>query len=194
MMKIENKSKPKPKPSLKPTPMEVGKARSDKPQPKKGKSANGPSAPAEKPEKMHKMGVITISNVPKDMSDMRLYKIMQMHSLIGRVYVQPKELSSFKTNNNQRKGWVEFISKSGAKKIARELNNKPITRNISSPFYGLLWNMKFLPRFKWFHLHDRMEYEFDFMYKRRRAQARKRAALNNPDESEPIKKQAKKAK
>ncbi|XP_032581281.1 pre-rRNA-processing protein esf2-like [Drosophila sechellia] len=177
MMKIENKSKPKP--SLKPTPMEVGKAeKPDKPQPKKGKSANGPSSPAEKPEKMHKMGVITISNVPKDMTVLRLYEIMGMHSLIGRVYVQPKELLSFKTNNNYRKGWVEFISKSGAKKIARELNNKPISRKTSSPFYGLLWNMKFLPRFKWHHLHDRMEYEYGFVYKRRRV----------------IKKQAKKAK
>ncbi|XP_033171273.1 pre-rRNA-processing protein esf2-like [Drosophila mauritiana] len=186
MKKIENKSKPKT--SLKPTPMEVGKARSDKPKPKKGE------APAEKPVKKHKVGVITISNVPKDMTDLRLYEIMRMHSAIGCVYVQPKELSSFKTNNNQRKGWVEFISKSGAKKIARELNNKPITGNKSSPFYGLLWNMKFLPRFKWDHLRDRVKYEVGLTYKRLHAHARKQTALNNPHKSEFIKKQAKKAK
>nr|NP_727307.1 uncharacterized protein Dmel_CG32706 [Drosophila melanogaster]AAN09240.1 uncharacterized protein Dmel_CG32706 [Drosophila melanogaster] len=193
----------------------LGEVRSGKPQTKEGESANGvanPSnddkkelanfkatfnswAPEKKREKMHKVGVILISNIPKDMDGDCLKEIMNLHSVVGRVYVQPETLSSFKTKKNMRKGWVEFISKSGAKKIALELNNKPITDGKSSRFRGLLWKMKFLPRFKWYYLTDRMDYELAVCKVRVWSQARKRATfLYDPDQMEYFKKQVKKMK
>lgn len=56
-------------------------------------------------------------------------------------------------------GWVEFESKRAAKRVALMLNNTPIATRKSSKFYDILWTMKYLPRFKWVHLSERLTYE-----------------------------------
>lgn len=56
-------------------------------------------------------------------------------------------------------GWVEFESKRAAKRVALTLNNAPIATRKSSKFYDILWTMKYLPRFKWVHLSERLTYE-----------------------------------
>jgi len=54
---------------------------------------------------------------------------------------------------------VEFKSKRVAKQIVPLLNNKQISGRKTSQFYDSLWSMKYLPRFKWVHLTERMNYE-----------------------------------
>ncbi|XP_076228580.1 activator of basal transcription 1 isoform X2 [Nomia melanderi] len=56
-------------------------------------------------------------------------------------------------------GWVEFESKKVAKYVASILNNKQISTRKKSKFYDVIWNIKYLPRFKWIHLSERLAYE-----------------------------------
>ncbi|KMZ08886.1 pre-rRNA-processing protein esf2 [Drosophila simulans] len=225
MKKIKNKSKPKSKPiSMEVEETELEEARSDEPQPEEGESANGEANPSDDddemelanfkatssssaPVKKRKMGIIYISNIPKHMNVTRLREILGEYGTIGRVYLQPEKLSSAKAKKNKRKrynihfteGWVEFKSKRVAKQIVPLLNNKQISGRKTSQFYDSLWSMKYLPRFKWVHLTERMNYE-QAVHKQRLhtevSQARKETTFfqNNLDKSEFIKKQAKKAK
>lgn len=90
-------------------------------------------------------------------------------------------------------GWVEFESKRAAKQVAVKLNNSPIASRKSSKFYDILWSMKYLPRFKWVHLSERLTYE-RAVYRQKLqteiSQARKEAAFfqDNLDKSERNKK------
>ncbi|KAH8409258.1 hypothetical protein KR009_011388 [Drosophila setifemur] len=159
------------------------------------------------PTKKRKKGIIYISNIPKHMNVIRLREILGEFGKIGRVYLQPEKLSSEKAKKNKRKrynihfteGWVEFESKRVAKQIVPMLNNKQISSRKKSQFYDSLWSMKYLPRFKWVHLTERMNYE-QAVHKQRLhtevSQARKETTFfqNNLDKSELLKKQAKKAK
>lgn len=94
-------------------------------------------------------------------------------------------------------GWVEFESKRAAKQIAVKLNNSPIATRKSSKFYDILWSIKYLPRFKWVHLSERLTYEkavHRHKLQTEIAQARKEAAFfeDNLDKSERNKKLKKK--
>lgn len=96
-------------------------------------------------------------------------------------------------------GWVEFESKRAAKQIAGHLNNHPIATRKSSPFYDISWSIKYLPRFKWIHLSERLTYEKAVHRQKLQSeisQARKEAAFfqENLDKSEKVKKMKKKQK
>jgi ESF2/ABP1 family protein len=96
-------------------------------------------------------------------------------------------------------GWVEFDSKRVAKNVAEFLNNTPISTKKGSKFYDVLWNIKYLSRFKWTHLSERLTYEKAVQRQKMQvevAQARKEASFfqNNLDKSEKDKKMAKKLK
>lgn len=94
-------------------------------------------------------------------------------------------------------GWIEFESKRAAKSIAATLNNTPIATRKSSKFYDILWSMKYLPRFKWIHLTERLTYEQE-VYKHKLqaeiSQAKREASFfqDNLDKSEHLKKKNKK--
>ncbi|XP_017094823.3 uncharacterized protein [Drosophila bipectinata] len=156
--------------------------------------------------KKRKKGIIYISNIPKHMNVTRLKEILSEFGTIGRVYLQPEKVSSEKAKKKRKRynihfteGWVEFESKRVAKQIVPLLNNKQISTRKKSQFYDSLWSMKYLPRFKWVHLTERMNYE-QAVHKQRLqtevSQARKETTFfqNNLDKSEFLKKQAKKAK
>ncbi|XP_023169262.2 pre-rRNA-processing protein esf2-like [Drosophila hydei] len=158
--------------------------------------------------KKRKKGIIYVSNIPKHMNVTRLREILGEFGKIGRVYLQPeKKPGGDKAKKNKRKkynihfteGWVEFESKRVAKQIVPLLNNKQISSRKKSQFFDSLWSMKYLPRFKWVHLTERMNYE-QAVHKQRLqtevSQARKETTFfqNNLDKSEHIKKLAKKAK
>ncbi|ALC49174.1 CG32708 [Drosophila busckii] len=166
------------------------------------------SEPTTKPVKKRKKGIIYISNIPKHMNVTRLREILGEFGKIGRVYLQPeKKLGDKNKKKNKRKrynihfteGWVEFESKRVAKQIVPLLNNKQISSRKKSQFYDSLWSMKYLPRFKWVHLTERMNYE-QAVHKQRLqtevSQARKETTFfqNNLDKSEHLKKLAKRAK
>lgn len=94
-------------------------------------------------------------------------------------------------------GWVEFLSKRAAKAVAQRLNGQPIALRKSSKFADTLWTMKYLPRFKWVHLSERLTYEKAVHKQRLQAevsQARREAQFfqENLDRSDKNKRLAKK--
>ncbi|XP_036348013.1 pre-rRNA-processing protein esf2-like [Rhagoletis pomonella] len=159
-----------------------------------------------KPKKKRKKGIIYVSNIPKHMNVTRIREILGEYGKIGRVYLQPEKLPGNNDKKKKRKriarhfteGWVEFESKRVAKQIVELLNNKQISTRKKSQFYDYLWSMKYLPRFKWVHLTERMNYE-QAVHKQRLStevsQARKETTFfqNNLDKSEFLKKKSKKA-
>jgi len=56
-------------------------------------------------------------------------------------------------------GWVEFASKRVAREIATTLNNSQVGGKRRSPWYSDIWNIKYLPRFTWGLLNERLAYE-----------------------------------
>merc|ERR1711973_723803 len=56
-------------------------------------------------------------------------------------------------------GWIEFKSKKIAKNVAESLNSYPVGGKRRSKAHDELWNIKYLPRFKWVHLSERLAYE-----------------------------------
>lgn len=93
-------------------------------------------------------------------------------------------------------GWVEFESKRAAKAVCLRLNGRPIATRKSSKFADILWSMKYLPRFKWVHLSERLTYEKAVHKQKMQAevsQARKEAAffqenLDRSDKNKRLKK------
>ena len=56
-------------------------------------------------------------------------------------------------------GWVEFMNKKMAKNVAQSLNNTQVGGKKKQHWYWDLWNIKYLPKFKWGHLNERLAYE-----------------------------------
>ncbi len=54
---------------------------------------------------------------------------------------------------------MEFQSKKVAKSVAERLNNTKVGGKRRSRYHECLWNIKYLPRFKWAHLNERLAYE-----------------------------------
>merc|ERR1712226_1020691 len=64
-----------------------------------------------------------------------------------------------KYNRVFSEGWVEFLSKKVARTSAERLNCQPVGGKRKSKAHDQTWNIKYLPRFKWVHLSERLAYE-----------------------------------
>lgn len=76
-----------------------------------------------------------------------------------------------KRKNEQRsfsEGWVEFKRKKHAKQAALKLNNTMCGGKRKNPWYSELWNIKYLKKFRWTHLNERMAYEQELRKQRLR--------------------------
>lgn len=110
-----------------------------------------------------KSGIIYLSTIPKYMNITKIREIFSTYGKIGRVYLQLAENSEAGKKRKAAKyfteGWVEFESKRVAKYVAATLNNTQISTRKKSKFFDIIWNIKYLPRFKWVHLSERLAYE-----------------------------------
>jgi len=119
-------------------------------------------------ESRRQPGIIYLSSIPPYMNVTRIREVFGKYGTIGRVYLQlahteprPGEKKSKKRNVAMKftEGWVEFESKSLARRVAEELNNKQVSTRKKSKQYDSVWNMRYLSTFKWTHLHERLAYE-----------------------------------
>lgn len=81
-----------------------------------------------------------------------------------------------KPSKHFTEGWVEFKDKRVAKNVAALLNNKLIGGKRRSRFHDCIWSIKYLHRFKWVHLNERLAYEkasFDQRMRTEIAQAKR---------------------
>lgn len=117
-------------------------------------------------DKKVKRGIIYLSTIPKYMNVTMIREIFSAYGKVDRVYLQLDENEAQSVKKKRRKaikhfteGWVEFESKKVAKFVAATLNNTQISTRKKSKFFDVMWNIKYLPRFKWIHLSERLAYE-----------------------------------
>ncbi|KAL3940134.1 MAG: hypothetical protein SGARI_001110, partial [Bacillariaceae sp.] len=119
-------------------------------------------------EKLKKRGVIYIARIPPKMTPTKVKALLQEFGEVTRVYLVEEDASVRKRRRKElgrsggkryREGWIEFADKKKAKHIASSLNTTPISNHKRNPHYGDLWNLKYLSKFKWSHLTEKVAYE-----------------------------------
>jgi len=111
--------------------------------------------------KRKKPGVIYLSSVPDGMNVSQTTAFFSEFGRVGRVFLQPDKTDKQKGKYNRvfSEGWVEFLSKKVARTSAERLNCQPVGGKRRSKAHDQIWNIKYLPRFKWVHLSERLAYE-----------------------------------
>jgi len=120
--------------------------------------------------KLRKRGVVYLARIPPRMTPTKAKSLLGGFGEVTRVYLaeedaaarkRRRKMSASKSAGGKRyvEGWVEFASKKIAKHVAASLNNTPITNYKRSPHYGDLWSLKYLHRFQWSHLTEKVAYE-----------------------------------
>merc|ERR1719342_2042570 len=112
-------------------------------------------------ERRKKPGVIYLSSVPEGMNVTQTTAFFSEFGRVGRVFLQPDKTDKQKGKFNRvfSDGWVEFASKKVARMAAERLNCQPVGGKLKSKAHDQTWNIKYLPRFKWVHLSERLAYE-----------------------------------
>lgn len=115
-------------------------------------------------------GILYLSRVPPMMGPQEVRNFLQPFGEITRLYLTPadkgKPGSRSKGQQTAPKkrgmfvdGWVEFRKKRCAKDAALALNGTPVGGKRTSKYYGELWALKYLSKFKWSHLTEQIELE-----------------------------------
>jgi ESF2/ABP1 family protein len=107
-------------------------------------------------EKVRRSGVVYISHIPEGMNVSILRSKLENYG-IKRVYLTPAQKQGTK-RQTYKEGWVEFEDKLMAKLCEYELNGKEIGGKKSQPFSQELWTIKYLHKFKWNHLMEKLQY------------------------------------
>ncbi|KAJ2440167.1 RNA-binding ATPase activator esf2 [Coemansia sp. RSA 2424] len=113
-----------------------------------------------------KSGIVYMSRVPPFMKPIKVRQMLSKYGTIGRIYLieedDQRRKRRIKGGGNRKRqfteGWIEFSNKKYAKATASLLNNSPMgAGGKKNGFYhDDLWNLKYLPRFKWRHLAEQL--------------------------------------
>ncbi|KAK3841858.1 MAG: hypothetical protein J3R72DRAFT_482977 [Linnemannia gamsii] len=114
-----------------------------------------------------KTGIVYLSKIPPFMKPVKMRHLLGAFGELGRVYLAPEDSKvaarrkKYGGNKKQNfsEGWVEFKDKSIAKQVANSLNATIIGGSKKSFYHDDMWNIKYLPKFKWDHLTERIAYE-----------------------------------
>ena len=113
-------------------------------------------------EKIRRSGLIYLSNIPLGMTVNSLRKLLEDYG-IERIYLVP--LKEKKKDENGKKiqcykeGWIEFEDKIFAKLCEYQLNGKVIGGNKKCPYKDELWTIKYLHKFKWHNLMEKINFD-----------------------------------
>lgn len=111
-------------------------------------------------EKIKRSGVIYISYIPEGMTVSKLRKQFEKYG-VNRIYLVPDTTSSGKSKKRQnyKEGWIEFTDKLMAKLCEYELNGKIFGgKKRNNKFREEIWNLKYLNKFKWHHLMEKLQF------------------------------------
>ncbi|XP_031149008.1 activator of basal transcription 1 [Sander lucioperca] len=140
-------------------------------------------------------GILYLGHVPPRFRPKHLRNLLSAYGEIGRIFLQPEDglVRRRKKKSGLRRcdfteGWVEFRDKRVAKRVAASLNNTPMGTRKRQRFSSDLWSIKYLHRFQWTHLSERLAYEQTVLQQRLRtevSQAKRETNfyLNNVDKS-----------
>uniref|UniRef100_A0A8C6TWL3 Activator of basal transcription 1 n=1 Tax=Neogobius melanostomus TaxID=47308 RepID=A0A8C6TWL3_9GOBI len=157
-----------------------------------------------KSEKKVVPGIIYLGHIPPKLRPKHLRNMLSVYGEIGRVFLQPEDgvVRQKKKKSGLRRcdfteGWVEFRDKKVAKRVAASLHNTPMGTRKRQRFVADLWCIKYLHRFQWTHLSERLAFEQTVLQQRLRtevSQAKKETNfyLNNVDKGERMERQRKK--
>lgn len=157
-----------------------------------------------KSEKKVVPGIIYLGHIPPRLKPKHLRNLLSVYGEIGRIFLQPEDgmIRKRKKKSGLRRcdfteGWVEFRDKRVAKRVAASLHNTPMGTRKRQRFASDLWCIKYLHRFQWTHLSERLAFEQTVLQQRLRTevtQAKKETNfyLNNVDKGEKMERQRKK--
>ncbi|XP_076860163.1 activator of basal transcription 1 [Brachyhypopomus gauderio] len=122
-------------------------------------------------------GIVYLGHIPPRLRPKHVRNMLGLYGEIGRVFLQSEDRSvkrkKRKAGNNGSsfiEGWVEFRDKRIAKRVALSLHNTPMASNRRSHFNSDLWSIKYLHRFQWCHLSERLAYEQTVYHQRMRTE------------------------
>ncbi|GAA6080960.1 activator of basal transcription 1 [Tachysurus ichikawai] len=111
-------------------------------------------------------GIVYLGHIPPRIRPKHVRNMLAVYGEIGRVFLQSEDRSVRRKkrkagNRGSRyvEGWVEFRDKRVAKRVAASLHNTPMTNRKRSHLSSDLWCIKYLHRFQWCHLSERLAYE-----------------------------------
>ncbi|XP_030049801.1 activator of basal transcription 1 [Microcaecilia unicolor] len=111
-------------------------------------------------------GIIYLGHIPPRLRPRHIRNMLSVHGEVGRIFLQAEDRfvrkKKKKAGTNAKdftEGWVEFRDKKIAKLVAASLNNNSMGTRKKNRFHDDLWNMKYLHRFNWAHLSERLTYE-----------------------------------
>ncbi|CAJ1462186.1 unnamed protein product [Effrenium voratum] len=131
--------------------------------PKPSEPVPEPEPEAEDAPKVDRKGVIHLASIPLCMGIQKLRHIMEQFGEVGRVYLAPEDKvrhQNRKRSGGSRKvrfteGWVEFADRRVARRVAESLNGSTIGGKKRHNFFrDDMWNMRYLPGFKWHMLKE----------------------------------------
>lgn len=147
------------------------------------------------PDKKCVPGIVYLGHIPPRLRPKHLRNLLSVYGEIGRIFLQPedRQVRWRKRKSGLKRcdfteGWVEFRDKRVAKRVAASLHNTPMGTRKRQRFSSDLWSIKYLHRFQWTHLSERLAYEQTVLQQRLRtevSQAKKETNfyLNNVDKS-----------
>ncbi|KAJ1440500.1 hypothetical protein B484DRAFT_323038, partial [Ochromonadaceae sp. CCMP2298] len=118
-------------------------------------------------EKLEKRGVIYMSRVPPFMKPNKARNIFEQYGEVTRLYLaeeasmqrQKRKENGGNGSKQFCEGWIEFSSKKIAKRVAESLNNTAIGSKKGDFYHDDIWNLKYLRKFKWDYLTEKVAYE-----------------------------------
>lgn len=122
-------------------------------------------------------GIVYLGHIPPRMRPKHMRTMLSVYGEIGRIFLQPedhcvkrKKKKAGSKSSGFTEGWVEFRDKRIAKRVAASLHNTPMTNKKRSRFSSDLWSIKYLHRFQWCHLSERLAYEQMVYHQRMRTE------------------------
>lgn len=123
----------------------------------------------EKPKPKCKYGVIYLSYIPEGLNVKILRDIMSEFGEVGRVYLECED--NKKKHRTYSEGWVEFKKKRIAKLVAKTLHGTTLQYGRKhSILNGQMWSIKYLHRFKWNNLTDKLAHDRAVFEQKRRSE------------------------
>ncbi|XP_028308829.1 activator of basal transcription 1 [Gouania willdenowi] len=122
-------------------------------------------------------GILYLGHIPPRLRPKHLRNMLSAYGEIGRIFLQPEDRQVRRKKQKQgvrrcdfTEGWVEFRDKRIAKKVAASLHNTPMGSRKRQRHYADLWSIKYLHRFQWSHLNERLVYEQTVLNQRLRTE------------------------
>ncbi|KYR03151.1 RNA-binding region RNP-1 domain-containing protein [Tieghemostelium lacteum] len=108
-------------------------------------------------EENENKGVIYMSSIPAKMQPAKLKHLLLKHGNVTRMHLIKANVDRKAFRNDMfKEGWIEFDDKRVARKIANTLNSEPMGGKLRDIHRDCLWNLRYLPKFKWHHLLDKL--------------------------------------